>query len=542
MAVYKEAVAGIAASIRALPQGEIGITGAHIADLKAMTPIFDEVAASGGDMGAALEEAGYSSSDVFNLINDAAKNAAGDDSLTAYFQQLKDDLISSGHLLEGAKEDAEAFKTQMALLEQSEAYLTAFADKFGVTEEEASAALAEMGVSVLELADESKWGALAISAHWKDATGAIIGTLEQARTEFAKLGDEIVSDVGYFKDFEEAVKGSTASLTKKAMAHLKYSIAAGKATGDLVQAGMSMDQINAYKAEGGNELLMKLAKSTPGQMKKLILAYETGLEAVDATILAESAHQYKKGQGMVADLVDGMQTNSAIPANEMQSMMTRLGKGVASGKITRVGMQAATDIANGIRENSDLPIKATDKLIAKVYRDLLSGKSKFESGAEADIEAYVKGLLKGKGLSVTAMDQIIKAVVQKAGMGTATLQGAGQAIVASLATGIRSGAGLAIAAIQGVIADTKAAADRAARNSPEYFTYYMGEKIMSELDGGMRDGANHVGRKPALKLHNIPIDGPTRRGNQALDLEVNVNMDRKTFARQADYAARVGGR
>ena len=142
------------------------------------------------------------------------------------------------------------------------------------------------------------------------------------------------------------------------------------------------------------------------------------------------------------------------------------------------------------------------------------------------------------GVPVAEINRIMGQLRQAAARGATGFESIGASIMSQLADGITANATQAAMAVTEAVRQIRSAAEDAARNSPKYFSYYMGERFMSQLGEGMDKGERAIMNRPPLQLRPFGVSpGANRKPN----LNINVTMDRKVFTRNLDYSAKLSG-
>jgi TP901 family phage tail tape measure protein len=413
------------------------------------------------------------------------------------------------------------------------------ASRYGVSTDSIKANLAEHGISAIQAAGDISEG-FGIAMGYVDEFGLHVGDLVNQQKAWTAAAEGVRTTVGYFGELPEKIKEGTAELAKQAKEHANYTASTIRDMEKLNRAGMSSAQINEILAKDGPAMIQALAGSSRGQLRTVIKAYDDTLTAVDQLILNEADHQKMKGAKMTESLRDGIMTNSAILTKTAAQLMDKISQGLKTGKIKNKDIAIAQTMADEIRADTNIPVAAADKMVAQIYKDLAAGKN-FAGAGKKKVAEYKAGIVSGKGAAAAAALSVGAAAETAISRGDAQAEGA--QLVMSFASGISGAVNVALTAAALVVQAVKDKMDDSLKNSPEYFTYYMGQKVMADMGRGMKDGQQKLGsmrmpvRLSSEALIASALGGSGRGGPR--QVTVNLKVENGHGLNEDKLAARI---
>jgi hypothetical protein len=87
-----------------------------------------------------------------------------------------------------------------------------------------------------------------------------------------------------------------------------------------------------------------------------------------------------------------------------------------------------------------------------------------------------------------------------------------------------------------------------AKNSPKFFTYYLGIELVKQLEEGVAHGRAMLGARPTFDFPvtvnqgRLADEGGRRRRKPGVDLDLDVTMDRTKTAKALDWEYSVRGK
>lgn len=389
------------------------------------------------------------------------------------------------------------------------------ADKMGVSVDFLKAHLDDAGVSAVGLRGKAldtfktvEFGAGKAAAASQEMADAITkaatevaDSLAQAFTPFSKVPklkapgiDEMISKIQKLGDIAATESANIVALQKR-----------GVPTSLIEQA-----------ISAGPGFVSHLAGSTDAQLKKFVAIYERNLGLVDEAILEENAHQEVKGKNMVQGFTIAMLSQTRLPQAAALAIVNKVTNAFASGNLSKAGIKQVQQFAQGIAHVKGVSQTEAVKAVNIFADGLINGNLITKSGKIMAVKA-AEGIHQGTNLTLAQATKLVQSVTggvdnektrQKAKdagenlvhhgvvkgltLGSKDTDKIGQGVAQDYARGIRAGIPVAVAAATLLGTKTKEALDKASHNSPEYFTYYMGRKLVDDMGRGIQDAARHL--------------------------------------------------
>lgn len=479
---------------------------------------------------------------------------------------------------------------------QNQQAIAAYADQLGVSTDYLSGRLQTFGVDAATAGDEVKQGFETMAFTSSETGKTISASMAEAQAAVEKTVTSINESLGsgftLFDKLDDKVKKSTGQLLHLAEAQSQSLLQEAANLKILAQRGVPADLI-AKIAEQGPGVVQKFVDASKSQLRRLETAYSTGLGAIDDQILAEAAHQKTKGQDMVAGFATSILSSSNLPTDAARKIVADVTKAVSSGNLRPSALALITTFVNGLGRVQGLSQQEGAKAAQYFANGLIKGNLVTKSGAVL-VGKLSEGLHRSVGLTRRQAQNVAQTFAREVRNSASEVLPSGKHIVDQLTTGMESktgevkstskglahtgvlnintqapqyqtagellgqafAAGLggntsvnaAVDSANKIAAAAKAALDKGLRNSPEYFTYYMGKKLAKDMQRGLDDNSRIRGFKPVVDTRGIShVDRPSligrgghggRRDRTTLD----VHIGRERFNREISYSVRGSGR
>lgn len=502
-----------------------------------------------------------------------AAAAAGDVPYQNVYHEIAN---QAGMMYDRLKEQTEA---ALILHSAEQQQLEELADQWGVTAADVSAAASEMGVDVVGLTDANEeW--FGQEAEFIDDTGAFVYAIKQRREAERELiegrqenlrsnllGQMFEKDIG-------AVKGSTQKLLQNMDRQAQAARDFASNVASLRLTGLDPAALQ-FLVDQGPGMVAKFVDASKQELKQLEINYAATLGAVDAAILNEGDHQEGKGKHIVTLFTQGILSNKNLPPGAASRIVKQVTDAFSRGKVDEAGVRLVTDFSAKIAGTRHLPRAAAAQVMQAVTNAIIAGDLK---GAGArQVASFAQGMASRMGLpkkqAQTVITLITETFRQKTdsfkGYGTQGADGYARGIEGSAPKARTAGAGL-VTAVLGPLATVPAAAGAYGRgagsqfasginayadsaynagrnvanrakegfkdglaNSPEYFTYPMGQNLVEELNRGMASRRVAGIGRPGVDIGRV---GRRTSGGGGGDTNVYIDARGSVFANDRDYA------
>lgn len=512
--------------------------------------------ASGAGYNEVIDQAGLTTGEFGTLLDQLdpggdtpfAQMAQGVDGLSAKFQAARGVLIDY--------QDSQA----AAILgtEANTAAIEDFAKANGVSTDFVKGKLNELGTSLVGANGETLQSFKEF-AFGVDKNNQVIGG---AAAEAAAAVDQQVTDMAnslregftVFGELPEKFKGTVDKMVSNAQELGRVALETSQNIVSLQKQGVPQGLIDQLIGEGP-AALDKFASATPGQMQKIIDAYSVGLAAMDEEILKEGAHQEVKGKNMVANFATAILGSSHLTQGAAKELINFTVGEFEKGHLGAKQLGIVADFTRGIGHVKGISQREAHAAVLSFVKGLAAGKGA-QAGGHKLVEQLAQGIAKAKGITIQQARALVNSVksqiaahapeVNNAGnrlgaeigrgvkKGTESQSGAvnnagnklavevnkglataddqafsrGAQVGSQFAAGINSQASAAAAAARNLANAAKQAMDTGLKNSPEYFTYYMGKKLVTDMARGVRD------QSKTMPTHKPTFVGGIRGGDR----------------------------
>lgn len=566
------------------------IGGEAIANFGKFSAAIREAVASGRDLGPVFKKAGLSGEEFFTVLDQFGDVPS--DEVRALAQDTE--LLARAYAtnLGVIREYNDTQLASIAVNNANKAALSSYATELGVTTDYLSSRLGEFGVSAVGMSDEVRnsfeLAAFGVDENGNKISASVVAMEAQIAETAAKISESVASGFSGFEKAENTVKGSTGDLLKIFQQNSRDIIDEVGNIGELADRGVPADLLQTLVDEGP-QMVAKFVDASDAELRRLTIAYQSQLAATDAAILEEAVHQKSKGQLMVEKFTSGILGNSQLPpqaaariVNEMveafaqgkvreeglhQALMFANGLGTVKGltrqeaakamdafiqgigrrDLASIGRRQAQELANGISRASGITQRAAQQLVQRTIDAVSEKKGQAQTAGEDTANQYRAGILANQGKSTDAGKSVSSSAVDGMSQSRGQAAAAGSSVSAAFAGGVDNSIGQAYgagfrmgqAAHDGFIAGAK--------NSPKFFTYYMGIELVKQLEEGVAHARASLGARPAfefpISLHQgrLADEGGHRRRKQPVDLDLDVRIDRTRAAKALDWGYAVRG-
>ncbi len=84
--------------------------------------------------------------------------------------------------------------------------------------------------------------------------------------------------------------------------------------------------------------------------------------------------------------------------------------------------------------------------------------------------------------------------------------------------------------------------EAAMQGSPKYFTYYMGQDLITQMNDGMvRASKSLNGTRPKIRIGDGSSPGHLPEAKRKVQMDLNVRLDRDRVGRELQYEAAMRG-
>lgn len=483
------------------------------------------------DLGPVFKEFGVSGAELFDILgNLGTRSLSGNsEAMSGLTDEAERLLLAYPHLIQVAKDydttQADAITSSLA----NEQALTDLAAKYGtsvpfMTEQvdKYNAGVATMGPKTEEVFAEA-------THIVEEGTGNIVGAQAEAAAAAAQIATDLASSLRdsftVFGELPEKVSASMDKLITRAQQLSAIAIEEGANIRALLEAGVPASLVQKLIDEGP-AMVEKFATASKSQLGKLVIAYQAGLGAVDEAILAESAHQEQKGESMVERFATSMLRRQQLPVAAAEKIVQTMTNAFAEGKVDDEGLKLVDEFANAVTEAKGISNRAAGQIIQEFANRIASGQKVGNAGSE-QARKFAAGLARATPLSQREAQRIVTVITRELEAGAnpaqaaanqirlVTINALGQGVAGARAAGANTGnafqSGLQ-SSLSGAVATARATAnavvaalDNALRNSPQYFTYGVGQELVNQLNEGMRSRqVAAMGRPVVGGTHRAP--------------------------------------
>jgi hypothetical protein len=464
-------------------------------------------------------------------------------------------------LIQAVKDYNQSQLDSIALSQASDDAIAAFAKSEGVSFDFAKQAFDDLQISAVGASAEVLDKVRAVAFGTDKAGNQISGSVAEMKTNIAKSAEDISQSLesGFqiFEQLPKTVKQSTHELVALAAKQSQQIIDETSNLQILSQRDVPLDVLQVL-AEQGPEFVAKFVDASDAELRRLTTVYEAQLGAADAAVIKEGAHLETKGHNMIQDFVQAVLTAGNLLPEAAHDIVTKLVNAFAAGTLKPAGLDMALSFIKGLNTVKGLSKKQASDA-ANFFADGLVAGNVISNSGKVMVGELVKGLQQKVGLTRAqahkAVDQFIGGASDKTQEVRRKFEGiAGSAVDATgskeqdfsaigasygeaFGRGLSSATPFVQAAAAQLALDAKDAFDKALHDSPEYFTYYMGRKLVEDLGRGMKSIRVPTGRA------TFDIRG-TSSQNEKRDtkFDLDVRLSRERVGRELDYSIRSTGR
>jgi len=570
-------------------------TGQYALGLHQFVGVARSAALAGQDLGPMFKKSGLNGDDFLNLLEHINTTTAG---VEPNIAALAGEVLELAYAYPQARQALKDYQNeQLAAITISQAEKDAVADyayELGLGADGVdylAGRLQDAGISALGMGDDVKRAfERAYFAVDKDGEriSARVKMMQDAMAEAAAdISESVAGSFSGFDKAEDNLKKSTSRLLTILQSNARAVVTEIGDLRELAARGVPADVLG-FLADQGPKFVSRFVDASDSELRRLVAVYESQLAATDSAILAESLHQKTKGRNMVAQFTEGILSNDSLPPEAAARIVNATIGAFASGKIDEaglrialnfartlgtvrglskeagaealeffiqevqdenlsdVGARKARELARGLREDTGISRQAAKELVRRFVRAAEEEAASAEEPGKETANRFGDGV-RGRGSQVNLAGQ---ETADEAVKGFATgRQGA-------RAEGLLSGGAYAggitarkediyQAAYEAALAGKKGFHD-GSEGSPRYFTYYLGQDLVKELQAGVESERLRMGVRPAFEFPvttelqgRIKANGDGNRKRSTVD--VDVTIDRRNVAREIDWAWRAQG-
>lgn len=420
-------------------------------------------------------------------------------------------------------------KDKIALFGREGEAVEAMAGKYGVSTDYLESVLGEVGTAAHELSGDTEQAFAEQVGFVDKGTGEMIAALQEqqaAEEKFiAERQESLRADVlgRFFEGNIEKVKRSTAAIIAATTKQTQAMVTMAGDINTLRMRGLDPGALQLL-VDQGPAMVGKFVEASDKELQKFEDNYHMTLGAVDAAILNEGDHQEIKGKKIVGQFSEGMLSNSKLPVAASTRIVGAVVSAYQAGDIGDAGVEFITTFADRMEAMNHLPKKAATSIMDQVVSAVKAGKIK-----DASIEqiwSMARAWVDNADIPKDAAGFVVEDIVRVLRASSSRTNGAGGLAVRGYADGIMGAAGVAQAAglliaektkksfsfsaydigfkvggtfasglvdgwamagreLVGLTDQTKTKVKDGMKGSPKYFTYYVGQDLVKQLNEGM---------------------------------------------------------
>lgn len=485
-------------------------------------------AANGEDLNDALKGSGVTVDTILGGLGDLAHGPGASDAVKGQIDQLVQLLLAYNAAGDAQQQLIQSTGGTIAAHVDETTAIAELADKYGVSTAYMESKLSEFGVTATGVlgGNETEFGKAAgvIEGFSGDVVGASAEAKDAIASMASDMSESLQGTLGLFDEFPEKLKTSAEEMAKHAQAMAELAVQQTNSIRDLARRGVPSGLIDELISQGP-EVLNQFANSSDAQLRKLVTAYSVRMAAMDAEILKESQHQEVKGKNMVAGFASAILGAKGLTTQAGNQIIQSVSQAFGKGDLKDEGLKQITGFVHALGRAKGLTKAQGAAAVNAFVQGILTGRGVNQSG-QIVASKMAEGISRSAHIPIARARKLVDDTVTEvknkgpamnsagnklgiqAADGFNKAQGpaftAGLAVSNRFADGIRSGIGPAVSAVQSAVAQVNAAWDAALKNSPEYFTYYMGKKLISDLNRGMKDGEKLTPGRPSVSMPKAP--------------------------------------
>lgn len=532
-------------------------------------PAIAKAAATGRSLSFALRGTGYSAEDLGRIIHNItsqgglSKILEGDANAAAdLLKAFQANSAASVTLRQDTASNLIAYNTEQAAIQE-------LANRTGASTDYIRDQLSKTGTTATaviggDMVDSWKMAAFGVNKAGQAIGGAASEARKAVQTMATDMSNSLTDAFSLFGDLPEKANKSVEAYLNRAHQLSQIAVTQAQDIVNLQLKGIPAGLINQLVA-AGPAMVHKFATASKPELQKLVTNYEVALAAMDESILREGAHQEVKGKNMIQGFALALFKNRRLPTAAARQIAFSVGQQFAAGKISHAGQVMMVKLANALNANKKIPGK-TAAAIVKYVADQLSKGNYLTKSGKVNVDKLIEGIRSHFNLGKKAGADLGQALAEGLDSKKAEAQQKGAAAASAARTGFGRGARGAhaiganmgaefaggITSVQQQIYQAafnaaKAAAsgfEAGAHNSPEYYTYYLGKRLIDDLDRGIGD------RQKALGMRTIQLSLPKPSKQSTVDgrreprdrvTELDVKLSPTRTARDLQWAERTRG-
>jgi hypothetical protein len=300
----------------------------------------------------------------------------------------------------------------------------------------------------------------------------------------------------------------------------------------LQAAGLPLKLIDQIQAEGP-AAVHAFATASKSELEKLRIIYAAGMGAIDAEVLEEGKHQQEKGHTMVANFAKALLESSNLPVDASRQIINQMVQALVSGKIKPAALDLVQKFTEGLGTLKGISQQEGAKAVQLLANELVKGNILNKSG-EIISQKVAKGIADALDIPVGKARELVERVNSTLSSSDQKAFSAGATYSREFGAGITAGQSAAISAAQAVANAVISIIQNAMFGSPRYFTYYLGQDLINQMGEGMKSRSINFRRPNILTASDQRFNSEIGR-NGHTDIDLQVRLDRRRYARELDY-------
>lgn len=504
-------------------------------ELARYIPVISLAARQGTGLGKAFTEAGLDMDQFLTLVNksdDSSRVIHGMNTEATDLVGTVINLVGSYTQFSKVMGDIQTdTENTIALHALEGGNIEKLAKRYGVSTEFMARSISEYGVTATGVLEGNVVDFGKAAGFIEQDTGKMIGAakeLDEALTEIAdSLSGAQAGSLNLFGDLPEAV-GNFDTLIAKAQELGRVAVEQGANVRTLLERGVPSGLIEQFISEGPAMVAAFVGATTP-QLNKVVYAYELAMGAIDQEILKEAAHQEGKGKSMVANFATAILSANNLTRGAGAKIVNSVGQGLAAGTVKPQALKLISSFVASLNSAKGITKKTGTEAAIAFANGIASGDFVGPKG-KILVQQAAAGIAKNSDLTkaearkliigfATSMDEH-KSKAQKAGgrvgrtanagirSATSEVTASGRKFVSDFALGILNNVNLVDHATAVLAARSKSSLDEALSESPVFFTYHFGEKMVDDFVAG-------TNAQSARTDFNAAADNLAKKFNQA---------------------------
>jgi TP901 family phage tail tape measure protein len=514
---------------------------------ESLRPFIEALSSAEGkavDLNVAFREAGVTNNELYGAL---LQGAGGIDKYSESTTSLINDLFKASSAARQAKNDLNLL-AQGAVLSKiaDDAAALDIGKRFKVPAGEVKRAFAEYNIGAGSASEETI-NLVATQNKWVDSAGQVIGMAYQQKQAFKELAAEIQASFseGLVSGFFEKDLGNVDASISTMLSNADQQISAfsSSLSGIELLRGKLDPATLSFLVEQGPGMIRKFVNASDAELSRLQFLYHQQLAAVDAEIVKEGDHEEVKGQQNVKKFSRGILSAKGIPKQAALQVIAGVTVALSQGKDpSKMGADKLRKFAQGIASQSGATDAQAKRIVSMIINTFGSAAGPAQAKGNLTGGKFASGIrsqLSATSSAAFALANAVEGPISSAADGAyAAGAGIGDGLVAGMASRLDSvrdaGAALGEAA--------KTSAQSAARNSPKYFSYYMGQDFVKQL----QEGFDHQQRFMSLNVNRgigMPSSQFQAGSPQSMELAVAKGVKRAfdEGGRPAEVPIKIAG-